>query len=347
MAAANSFSPMTIRYLDRADLDSARWDDCISASTQRMIYAFSWYLDALTTGVGAPHWGGIVAENQGQYVAVMPLVYKKKYGIRYVYQPDYCQQLGIFSPGETDLKFVFPAFFEQLTRHFKWVVSYRFNEKNDIELQFPTDLSLIKRYNHVLPLEKPYEEICQNYATDRKINLNRARNVGWIVEEKPDIRPLIQLHRTHNEEKAVGGIKLDLTIYDRFANAVDQLKNRGLARIWLARKEGEKSAEAGGLFVLDRDRIVYLFNGASQTGRKQQARLWMINRLIEEFAGQPVLFDFESPAIGAESVKAYYQSFGAESRSYTEISYNHLPWLLTYPRTLARVFEGYFKKNTD
>ncbi|GAB3315578.1 hypothetical protein GCM10027299_04810 [Larkinella ripae] len=326
---------MTIRYLDRPDLDPARWDACVTASTQRLLYAFSWYLDALTTGAGAPRWGGIVAENEGHYVAVMPVVYKKKGGIRYVYQPDYCQQLGVFSREETDLKTVWPGFLAELTRFFKWVVAYRFNEKNEQELQFPTDFSVIRRTNHVLPLEKPYGELFSQYATDRKINLNRARNSGWIVDEKPDVRPLIHLHRQHNEEKAVGGITLDLTIYDRFAKAVDQVQQRGLARIWLARKpDGE--AEAGGLFVIDKNRIIYLFNGASVLGRKQQARLWMINRLIEEFAGKPVAFDFESPAIGAESVKAYYQSFGAESRPYTEISYDRLPGWIPYARALVR-----------
>ena len=328
---------MTVRYLDRADLDAVRWDDCVTDSTQRLIYAFSWYLDALTTGVGAPQWGGIVAEQAGRYVAVMPVVYKKKFGIRYAYQPDYCQQLGIFSRAEVDLTALSAEFFDQLIRSFNWVVSYRFNEKNENELQFPTGFSILKRYNHVLPLNQSYEEIYRQYATDRKTNLNRARNVGWVVEDKPDMRPLIQLHREHNEEKAVGGIQLDLTIYDRFAKAVDQLKNRGLARIWLARKEGEKRSESGGLFVLDRDRIIYLFNGASPTGRKQQARLWMINKIIEEFANQPLAFDFESPAVGAESVKAYYQSFGAESRPYTEISYDHLPWFVTCARAFVRI----------
>ncbi|GAB3262569.1 hypothetical protein GCM10027347_28380 [Larkinella harenae] len=324
-----------IRFLDRSRLDADRWDECVAASSQSVLYAFSWYLDALTTGERAPHWGGIVAEEQGKYVAVMPVVYKKKWGIRYVYQPDFCQQSGIFSRPGLDLSTVSAAFFGQLMRTFSWVISYRFNEKNESELRFPTDFSVIKRINHVLPLDKPYEALFNQYATDRKSNLNRARNTGWVVEENPDVRPLIHLHRQHNEEKAVGGIELDLTIYDRFAQAVDQLVQRRLARIWLAYKPGGTTAEAGGLFVIDQNRIIYLFNGASVAGRKQQARLWMINRLIEEFAGKPMAFDFESPAIGAESVKAYYRSFGADEKPYSEISYNRLPWFIGYAQKIV------------
>lgn len=337
---------MTIRYLDRFALDAVRWDACVEASEQRLVYAFSWYLDALATGPKAPRWGGIVAEQEGYYVAVMPVVYRKKYGIRYCYQPDYCQQLGVFSQSGIALRTVLPAFLDQLNRYFKWVVSYRFNEKNEQELFFPDGFRVIKRTNHVLPLDKPYGDLYRAYAKDRKTNLNRARHTGWVVEESPDVRPLIQLHRQHNEEKAVGGIKLDLTIYDRFARVVDEMQQRGLARVWLARKGSEGAPEAGGVFVLDRDRIIYLFNGASVAGRKQQARLWMINRLIEEFAGGPLEFDFESPAVGAESVKAYYRSFGAECRLYTEISYNRLPRFLTFIQTLVRGLRNRGPKKT-
>jgi len=324
---------MTVRYLERNAIDSAAWDDCVAASRQRLIYAFSWYLDALTLA-----WGGIVAEEEGQYLAVMPLPFRRRYGVAVVYQPDYCHQLGIFGREDVDVKAVCGSFLAQLMRRFRWVASYRFNEANQQELRFPPQLNPVRRENLVLNLNQSYTALRANYSTDRKTNLKRARNVGWLLETGADIRPLIQLHRLHNEEKAVAAYRrLDLRIYDRFANGVDELTKRGLAQVWLARKAGSTAPEAGGLFVFDRDRIIYLFNGASLVGRKQQARLWMINRLMVEWAGQPIEFDFESPAIGAGSVKDYYRSFGAEGRAYTEIAYNRLPGWLKGLRTMARL----------
>lgn len=324
---------MTIRYLERNAIDSAAWDDCVAESRQCLIYAFSWYLDALTLA-----WGGIVAEEGGRYLAVMPLPFRRKYGVAVVYQHDYCHQLGIFCREDVDVRALWDPFLAQLMRGFRWVASYRFNEMNEDELHFPPQLNPVRLENLVLNLNQSYTALRTNYSTDRQTNLKRARNVGWLLETRTDIRPLIQLHRLHNEEKAVAGYQhLDLRIYDRFANAVDELTRRGLAQVWLARKADSTAPEAGGLFVFDRDRIIYLFNGASLVGRKQQARLWMINRLIEEWAGQSIAFDFESPAIGAESVKDYYRSFGAEGRAYTEISYNRLPSWLNGLRTVAHL----------
>lgn len=313
---------MKIRYLRRDEIDAEKWDDCVAQSTQQLVYAFSWYLDAI-----AHHWGGIVAEENGIYQAVMPLPYRKKYGISFVHQPVFCQQLGFFSRKGIQTETLFPAFWKEVNRRFRWVASYCFNEQNEQELVFPEKISRVQRENHVLALENPYADIYQQYATDRKINLNRARNTNWQIATHPDMRTLIQLHREHNEAKATSDYKrLDLTLYDRLVQATDELLKRNLADIRLAYKD--EHLEAGGLFVYDQSRIIYLFNAATLKGRKQQARLWMINELIERFAGQKMAFDFESPAIGADSVKAYYQSFGATTRVYSEIAYNRLGWAI-------------------
>ncbi|WP_128544847.1 GNAT family N-acetyltransferase [Larkinella soli] len=334
-----------IRYLSREQLNPVAWDECVAASTQRLVYAFSWYLDALTTGPGAPHWGGFVAEGGGGYRAVMPVVFCRRFGFSCVYMPDYCQQLGIFCREDWPVSTGFPVFLEHLTARFRWVAAYRFNETNEQELDFPPGWPVTKRINHILPLTKPYPDLYRGYATDRKTNLKRAENVGWRLEDITDIRPLLGLHRQHNEQKATGGLRLDLRIYDRFAAAVDQLVVRGKARIRMAHSADEKAPQAGGLFVHDGSRITYLFNGASEVGRKRQARLWMIDRLIRASAGRPIVFDFESPAVGAESVWAYYGSFGAEARSYSEIAYDRLPgpvrWARKAKRAMTRPFRSY------
>src|SRR3712207_5060172 len=80
------------RYLQRSDIDTARWDACIANALNGLIYAKSYYLDALAT-----HWHAIVADD---YEIVMPLPFRRKYGIRYVYMPAFTQQLGCFSSAE-------------------------------------------------------------------------------------------------------------------------------------------------------------------------------------------------------------------------------------------------------
>ena len=78
-----------ISFVKRAALDVEKYDSCIENSIQSRIYAFSWYLDIV-----ADHWDVLVLND---YEAVMPLPWKQKFGLKYITQPYFCQQLGIFS----------------------------------------------------------------------------------------------------------------------------------------------------------------------------------------------------------------------------------------------------------
>jgi len=77
-----------IRYLKQKDIDREKWDKCVSNAENGLIYGMSWYLDAV-----CDHWDGLVLND---YQAVMPLPWKRKYGLKYVMQPNYCKVLGIF-----------------------------------------------------------------------------------------------------------------------------------------------------------------------------------------------------------------------------------------------------------
>ncbi|WP_266367861.1 GNAT family N-acetyltransferase [Tellurirhabdus rosea] len=320
---------MNVRYLRRHRIDSARWDACVAGSVQRLFYAYSWYLDAV-----APEWCGLVVEEQGEYRAVMPVPLRRAYGIAYVRQPDFCPQLGIFSLPGVAVEALFLPFLSKLKSRFGRVMSYRFNEHNETTVRFPSDLKRRVRENHVLPLNRPYQMLRQQFATDRKTNLNRARNTGWALAASTDMRALIALHRSHNEAGATQQYaRLDLTLYDRLVRAVDELQKRGMADLWFAELDGQR--EAGCLFVRDGGRIVYLFNGASPVGRRKQGRLWLLNRVFGEFAGQDAEFDFESPPEGAETVQAYYGSFGGETRPYSEVRWERGAWAVG--RLLARL----------
>src|SRR6201996_2749611 len=79
-----------IRYLPHDDIDVARWDHCIENAANSLIYGFHFYLDHMAAG----QWDALVL---GDYEAVMPLTWRSKYGIRYLYQPPYTQQAGIFA----------------------------------------------------------------------------------------------------------------------------------------------------------------------------------------------------------------------------------------------------------
>ena len=61
-----------IKHLLRNQIDSDKWDACITNAPQKLPYGFSWYLD-----IACENWSALVLNN---YAAVMPLPYKKKVG---------------------------------------------------------------------------------------------------------------------------------------------------------------------------------------------------------------------------------------------------------------------------
>ena len=80
---------MSIKYIHREHLDEEKYNQCIATSLQSKIYAFSWYLDIV-----CDNWDVLVLDD---YEAVMPIPWRKKYGIKYVYPPFWVLQLGVFS----------------------------------------------------------------------------------------------------------------------------------------------------------------------------------------------------------------------------------------------------------
>src|SRR5258705_11018399 len=81
-------NPIAIQYLAHKDIDKNKWDRCIDSAGNGLIYAYSFYLDCM-----AMNWDALVLND---YEAVMPLTWKKKYGIHYLYQPFLTAQLGLF-----------------------------------------------------------------------------------------------------------------------------------------------------------------------------------------------------------------------------------------------------------
>ena len=68
-----------IRYLTNEQIDKIKWDACIDTASNGLVYAYSFYLDSM-----AKNWDALVL---GDYEAVMPLTWNKKYGFYYLYQP--------------------------------------------------------------------------------------------------------------------------------------------------------------------------------------------------------------------------------------------------------------------
>ncbi|MDB5240821.1 MAG: hypothetical protein JWP57_1446 [Spirosoma sp.] len=319
--------PSMLRFLARSEVDTGAWDACVAASKQRIIYGYSWYLDALT---GQGEWSGsvpvaplmrwdglVIVGDAGTYRAVMPVPLRRKFGRWVVHQPLFCQFLSVFSRDEA----VNPMSLLQAVQQ-----QYRYGSILCLG-QFPhlaVGFNAIRqRTTHVLDLSVGYEVIAGRYTRDRKLNLRRAIDYNWLITDSTDPEPLLNLFRTHHADGIDGGVgEWAYTILRRLIGALQQ---RGLATLRYALVN--EQTEAGALFVQEGNRIIYLFNAASQTGRKGNARTLLIDQIIRERAGhshtgKPLIFDFESPE--KETVVDFYRSFSAVDDLFWDVRWNRL-----------------------
>jgi Acetyltransferase (GNAT) domain len=311
-----------LRFLARSDIDTVAWDACVTASANRILYGYSWYLNAVTD---TPSWdwvGLVMIGETNTYRAVMPVPLRRKFvaGIAYdwvVHQPLFCQFLDVFSPDPT----VDPTPFLN-------AVQQRYRYGSSLCLRFNPHLSIgldevLDRATHVLDLSVSYETIYLNYTRDRKLNLRRGLHYGWSVIDSTDPEPLLTLFRNHHADDIDGGV--GDWAYTILRGLIQTLLKRGLAMIRYARKNDR--IEAGALFVREGHRIIYLFNAASEVGRRGNARTLLIHQVIRDNTGHsgandPLIFDFESPQ--KTSVVDFYRSFGAMAQPFRDVRWNRL-----------------------
>ena len=319
---------MKIEHISRAAIDSEAWNGCVASSPNRIIYGYSWYLDAVTNLTNWK-WAGLVMSNQsGNYVAVMPVPLRRKYGIWVVHQPLFCQFLGVFGAKLTpDLE---DDFAQALLKCYWYgsIFHLRLPEKNSLFRAMPFTAN--RCHTHLLDLDQSYETIHQHYSSDTRRHLRQAQSAPWCVQEFADPAPLFALFRQHHAQQIPGGV--GEWAYDLFGNLLRELQKRGLATLRYAVQEGK--IEAGAIFIETDNRIIYLFNAASETGRRDHARTLLIDQIIREQAGRKeVLFDFESPS--NQSVARFYQEFGATASPFWAVRWSRLPWLMRVGRSLT------------
>ncbi len=285
-------------YLTRSEINSSRWDSFMEKSMQRVVYGFSWYLDIVSES-----WGALVWPSQDDFQIVMPLPIKSRLGFKILYQPHFCQYLGLFSSVVLTQEHT-RVFLLACSQRFKYISTYSFHPSNTL-LVLGTELPLIT-YQANTSVWLSMDMGVDQYTKDRVVNLLRAKKWSWQLEEHIDIQPLINLFRQNHMEKIPGGVA-DRS-FKIFNKLYGELRRRDIAKLIYA--YDDKGVHAGILIVQDGPSAIYLFNAADAVGRKGNARTLILNEYFEANKLTNLIFDFESP--GISSIHQFYKSFGGE-----------------------------------
>ena len=281
-----------IHYLKRNKVNVEKYDFCIKNALNSRIYAYSWYLDIV-----ADNWDVLVLND---YEAVMPLPWRQKYFIKYIYPPAWTQQLGVFSSNTISEELIV-SFIKAIPRKFK-KITIQFNSGNVFKHK-----NITERVNYILPLNKSYEEVYKGYRADRKNRVKQGYRNNLSIKEV-NIQSLIEIGKRYYSYLNI--------------NNDDYLKLKKLAFYALKKKNGfitgiernDGSILGGVLFLESKSRITYLFSVVTDEGKNKQVTSSIIDSLIKDKISSNKTLDFEGSMI--DGIADFYRSFGGKKELY-------------------------------
>lgn len=288
-----------IAIIPSYNIDRVKWDRCVNNSSNAIIYANSWYLDHL-----ADNWTGIVLND---YEQVMPVGWRRKFGIRYSYEIPFLQQLGIFCGKKISEE---KPFLEALFSVCRYGY-YPFNFDNSIG-------GTRSFVNFILPLDGSYEDLSKGFSTDVLQNIRRATanepdyEKGEIDEAFYYYKKLYGKQTGITDEQFEKFRKLCVFIGENDKIIVRKVSSAGGSLLAIA------------LLPVDSKRMYNVMNSTLPEGKTSEANYYLLSRLWMEFEGTGMTFDFEGSDI--PGVKEFYRKFGGINQPYHKLHFNHLPW---------------------
>lgn len=293
-------------FLRHHEVDKQRWDACINSAANSLIYGYSFYLDAM-----APRWNALVEKD---YNWVLPLPHRQKFGITYLYQPAFTQQLGVFArrPQEVPTNDILKALQER----------YRFCEMrwNYATTHLQETISQAPATNYILDLKDSYANISERYSKDLRRNLQRGAKFPFKYIPLEDYHICIHLYQQYYGNRMP---HVKANDYKAFEQVCKYAAANGMLVCRQVVNENDEVL-ALALLLSDGKRLYNMMNTTTTAGRKTEANHILLDCIIREFCQRPMLFDFEGSDL--PGVKAFYQNFSPVDQPYYAIRYNRLPW---------------------
>lgn len=291
-----------IRLITNAQIDRKRWDNCLVRSSGSSVYAQSWYLDLVS-----PRWNALIS---GDYQYVMPLTISRKLGIKFLLQPIFAQQLGIFPEADPTVQNQFLTFIRD---EFRYV---------DIQLNatdfgpFPENFVATPRQNFILNLDGEYETLKSRFSKHCRRQLKKADSEKVFVMKGISVKEYIDLKNSANDNQLPEKSMKTLKQLIAFGNT------SGKGTVYAAYNR-ENSLCAAAFFLHSGNRVVYLNAASNAEGKNTSAMFLIVGQFIREHAGTGMILDFEGSSI--PGIARFYQGFGAMPEPYFGLKLNRLP----------------------
>lgn len=301
---------MAIHYLERHEIDTEKWDSCLASNpVTDSFFARSWYLD-----VACEQWGALVLDD---YVSLMPLPWRKKHGIHYVYPPFFLPRLGVF--GKDSAANELKTWLDAIPEKFRWIDIVLHEQHQQIDNTY----KCILHSTYALDCSLPYEEIQKNYHKNHKRNCQKASEEDLMIVNNFFYEEAINLFR-ENQAKLfkVGYQQADYVCLTKILKRLSEQQQ--LEQWGVTDANGRLCATA--FFPFLNGKYYFLFSGRNSDSTRSRAMFFLIDKFIQQHAGKYCMLDFN----GSDNVQVakFYAGFGAVEKSFCQLQISRLhPWL--------------------
>lgn len=281
-----------IKRVSRKKLDVNKYTECLNKSVNYRIYAEVFYLDVLVEN----NWDCYVLND---YEAIMPLPFVKKIGFKFITQPIYCQQLGVFHQ-ENLSKETFQLFENKLHRNL--VRAYSFNEENT-EMFEPKGE---KRVNQVLDLNFDYNIYFKTIRKNRKQEIKTGLPENYkICQHSKNIDFIDLLDKNYSH------IKKELQL-KKLVKLVNKLQEEEKS-ITISIEENQQVL-ASSFYIISDKRLIQLCN-AKVENSPVNLNSFIVHHIIKTNLNKSITLDFEGSSL--KGVQEFNESFRAATHYFT------------------------------
>ncbi len=264
-------------------------------------------------------WDVILYEKGGKIWGSFVYVIQKKYGFTLIRLPKLTPFLGPYikyPPGQKYYrklaweKQIMSYFINNLPYFNFFNINFHYSITNWLPF-FWRKFNQTTRYTYVIEKHQSLNTLRNEFETDIRRRIKKAKNLGIEVYEGEDIDKFYTLNLLTFKRK---GLKIPYNL--NFVKRVYfSLKEEGLVKLLFAKFKNKEIATA--FLVEDENTVYYIMGGIDPSEKELGAMDLILYTSIEYALLKNKNFDFEGSMI--ENIEKYFRSFGSIQKSYYNI----------------------------
>jgi len=299
---------VSIRYVEQADIDPVKWDRTVDVSLNASLYGKSWFLDSV-----ADTWDALI---ENDYLAVMPLVFRKGFVFTEIYPPLLTKYLGIFSSLPVNHDKI-NRFIQHIPKKFK-KINICLNRLNTQSLQLGRvsgqpcfELDLISSYDLK---QKKYTSI----ALD---------NIAIAWENKLSVMKHLSLTELEYFLRVNAKAGNRILTFSSLRQILSRLNKKGKAII-VGVYGPENTLCSVAVFVNETNSIILLYACTNSQCCALKANYLIIDSFLRDYSGNNITMGFDYTDTSWN--ENLYHDFGAVKGYCYTVKINRLPTLIKW-----------------